>query len=133
MVVSLLLQWVHPDSAFEDESSAGFARGRNSSAAVGLLVTNLSLAEATSFINFGAFLGFALVSICVVAYAIRRRRAGTRHPWFGYLLTRLSVTATCLGLAWLLIGTAGIHPGQGTAGGSRDHRRVRTRLPSQPA
>ncbi len=39
---------------------------------------NLSLADATSFINFGAFLGFTLVNVCVIAYAVRQWRSGNR-------------------------------------------------------
>ncbi|MEW2424044.1 APC family permease [Streptomyces nigra] len=85
--------------------------------AVGLLAMNLSLAEATSFINFGAFLGFTLVNLCVIAYAVRQRNTGIRHspltffllPAAGavidvYLITQLGGTAVKLGLGWLLIG-----------------------------
>ncbi|MFE7890421.1 APC family permease [Streptomyces sp. NPDC057412] len=85
--------------------------------AVGLLAMNLSLAEATSFINFGAFLGFTLVNLCVIAYAVRQRSSGIRHsplaffllPAAGavidvYLITQLGGTAVKLGLGWLLIG-----------------------------
>ena len=85
--------------------------------AVGLLAMNLSLADATSFINFGAFLGFTLVNVCVIAYAVRQWRSGTRHspvrylflPAVGaavdvYLITQLGGTAVRLGLGWLVIG-----------------------------
>ncbi|MGW4563010.1 APC family permease [Streptomyces sp. NPDC004561] len=85
--------------------------------AVGLLAMNLSLADATSFINFGAFLGFTLVNVCVIAYAVRQWRSGTRHspvrylllPAAGaavdvYLITQLGGTAVKLGLGWLVIG-----------------------------
>ncbi|WP_333764205.1 hypothetical protein [Streptomyces sp. IBSBF 2390] len=85
--------------------------------AVGLPAMNLSLADVTSFINFGAFLGFTLVNVCVIAYAVRQWRAGTRHsavrylllPAAGaaidvYLITQLGGTAVRLGLGWLVIG-----------------------------
>ncbi|MGV9707163.1 APC family permease [Streptomyces sp. NPDC003483] len=84
---------------------------------VGLLALNLSLADATSFINFGAFLGFAVVNLCVIAYAVRQWRSGTRHspvryvllPAAGaavdvYLITQLGGTAVRLGLGWLILG-----------------------------
>ncbi|MBY8878266.1 APC family permease [Actinacidiphila acidipaludis] len=87
--------------------------------AVGLLAMNLSLADATSFINFGAFLGFTVVNVCVIAYAVRQWRTGTRHPVARYLLlpaagavidvyliTQLGHTAVELGLGWLVIGIA---------------------------
>ncbi|CDR18176.1 APC family permease [Streptomyces iranensis] len=86
---------------------------------VGLLAMNLSLADATSFINFGAFLSFTLVNLCVIAYAVRQWRSGTRHsrvryfllPVAGaavdvYLITQLGSTAVELGLGWLAIGIA---------------------------
>ncbi|GAA2461940.1 APC family permease [Streptomyces glaucus] len=86
-------------------------------AAVALLATNLTLADATSFINFGAFLGFTLVNVCVIAHAVRQRRSGGRPPLFGfvllplagaavdvYLITQLGATATRLGLGWIAIG-----------------------------
>lgn len=86
-------------------------------AAVALLAMNLSLADATSFINFGAFLGFTLVNICVIAHAVRQWRSGSRPSLLGfvilplagaavdvYLITRLGSTATKLGILWLAIG-----------------------------
>ncbi|MFF9488378.1 APC family permease [Streptomyces sp. NPDC014676] len=86
-------------------------------AAVALLAMNLSLADATSFINFGAFLGFTLVNICVIAHAVRQWRSGNRPSLLGfvllplagaavdvYLITQLGSTATELGLLWLAIG-----------------------------
>jgi amino acid transporter len=86
-------------------------------AAVALLAMNLSLADATSFINFGAFLGFTLVNICVIAHAVRQWRSGNRPSPLGfvllplagaavdvYLITQLGSTATGLGLLWLAIG-----------------------------
>ncbi|MFE4053223.1 APC family permease [Streptomyces sp. YIM B13518] len=86
-------------------------------AAVALLATNLSLADATSFINFGAFLGFTLVNICVIAHAVRQWRSGHRPSLLGflilplagaavdvYLITQLGSTATGLGLLWIAVG-----------------------------
>ncbi|MDN3268877.1 APC family permease [Streptomyces sp. MA15] len=86
-------------------------------AAVALLATTLTLADATSFINFGAFLGFTLVNVCVIAYAVRQWRSGDRPSLSGfvllplagaavdvYLLTQLDATATRLGLGWMAIG-----------------------------
>ncbi|MDO0929367.1 APC family permease [Streptomyces sp. TG1A-8] len=86
-------------------------------AVVGLLGTRLSLDTATSFINFGAFLAFTLVNICVIAAWRARRRAGTTRPVLThvalpvlgavadvYLLSKLNHTAMVLGLIWLAIG-----------------------------
>lgn len=86
-------------------------------AAAGLLATQLSLAKATSLINFGAFLAFTVVNICVIAAFIRFRREGQHMSVLGYvvlptlgalvdayLLTKLSSTAILLGSAWLAIG-----------------------------
>ncbi|MFI1418149.1 APC family permease [Streptomyces sp. NPDC020731] len=86
-------------------------------AAVALLAMNLSLADATSFINFGAFLGFTLVNICVIAHAVRQWRSGNRPSPLGFLvlplagaavdvclITQLGSTTTRLGLLWLAIG-----------------------------
>ena len=85
--------------------------------AAALLALNLSLDTATSFINFGAFLGFTLVNLSVIAYAVRQWRAGARRPILGYLIvpaagaaidvyliTQLGATALRLGVGWLVIG-----------------------------
>lgn len=180
-VIALVLQWVHPGSVFEDESTAGYAiataaggqrfadvlnvmgllgglascvaiqastsrlmyvMGRDGVlprrtfgylsprfrtplfnialiAVVGVFATRLSLATATSFINFGAFLAFAIVNVCVVALWWRRRRSGEPMGVLGhvvvplagaavclYLMTKLGHTAIYLGLSWLVIGIA---------------------------
>ncbi|MFD7710806.1 APC family permease [Streptomyces sp. NPDC059785] len=86
-------------------------------AVIGLLATRLSLDTATSFINFGAFLAFTLVNVCVIAAWRRHRRSGTTRrvlthvvlPVLGaaadvYLLTRLNHTAVLLGVVWLALG-----------------------------
>ncbi|MDT8912299.1 APC family permease [Amycolatopsis sp. PS_44_ISF1] len=86
-------------------------------AAAGVIAMGLDLATATSFINFGAFLGFTLVNVSVVAWSIRERKEGRRHNLFtfivlplagaavsGYLLSRLGGTALVIGLVWLALG-----------------------------
>lgn len=86
-------------------------------ALVGLFATKLSLATATSFINFGAFLAFALVNVCVIAMWVRHRDRGEPMGVFAhvvlpvagaavdlYLMTKLSHTAIYLGLGWLVVG-----------------------------
>ncbi|MET3174685.1 UNVERIFIED_ORG: putrescine importer [Arthrobacter sp. UYCu721] len=85
--------------------------------AVSLLALNLSLELATSFINFGAFLSFAVVNLCVIAYFLRSWKSGTRHSIIGYiilpvlgasadvyLLTQLSPAAIGIGCGWLALG-----------------------------
>ena len=86
-------------------------------AAAGLLATRLSLATATSFINFGAFLAFTVVNICVIAASVRSRRRQEHRPVFGYvvlpvlgaaidvyLMTKLGPHAIFLGVGWLILG-----------------------------
>lgn len=86
--------------------------------AMSLLALNISLDIATSFINFGAFLAFAAVNLCVIAYFIRNRPSGTRLsilrfiilPLLGagvdiYLLTQLSPIAIAIGCSWIGLGT----------------------------
>jgi amino acid transporter len=88
-------------------------------AAAGFLATKLSLATATSFIDFGAFLAFTIVNICVIAAWVRFRHQDARMSVFGYvvlpalgalvdvyLLTKLDENAVLLGLAWLAVGVA---------------------------
>jgi putrescine importer len=179
VVVSFMMQLVHPGGTFADESTAGyavsqlvggqvfadivnivlvvggfasglaiqastsrllFAMGRDGVlprrffgrlhptlrtpvpnllliGAAAMLSLTLSLETATSFINFGAFVAFTMVNVCVIAYFVHRRRAGQPPAVFGYvvlpalsavvnvyLLTRLSSTAILLGLGWLALG-----------------------------
>lgn len=86
-------------------------------AAAGVIALKLDLTTATSFINFGAFLGFALVNVCVIAYLVRERRDGRTPNFFSYLvmpaigvgvslylLTRLDGVALQIGGVWLAIG-----------------------------
>jgi amino acid transporter len=181
VVISLLMQWVHPGGVFGDQDTAGYSitvevagkrfadvvnvltllgglascvaiqastsrlmyvMGRDGVlprrtfgylhprvrtpvfnllliAAAGLIATKLSLATATSFINFGAFLAFTVVNICVIAMWLRFRRTNEQltvlsHvvlPALGavvdaYLLTKLSRDAIVLGASWLVLGIA---------------------------
>ncbi|WP_308117508.1 APC family permease [Streptomyces anatolicus] len=84
--------------------------------AVGLFAVLLSLTTAASFINFGAFLAFTLVNVCVIATWWHNYREGTKTafthlvlPLAGavvdlYLLSRLNQTALLLGISWLVLG-----------------------------
>jgi amino acid transporter len=82
-----------------------------------MLALNISLEIATSFINFGAFLAFAAVNLCVIAYFIRSRQQGKKLSITGfivlpilgaavdiYLLTQLSPIAITIGLCWIGLG-----------------------------
>ncbi|WP_050580785.1 APC family permease [Pseudomonas sp. LAIL14HWK12:I7] len=85
-------------------------------AVIGLLGLNLTLEMATSFINFGAFLGFTAVNLCVICYFYRARRRQSLglvsyllFPLLGmcvnlYLVSQLSATAIVIGLCWLTLG-----------------------------
>jgi putrescine importer len=83
----------------------------------GLLALFQTVGTLISFINFGAFLAFTSVNICVIALFIRRRRAGESLNILGFvvvpaigaiidlwLLANLDSTAKKLGLSWLVIG-----------------------------
>ncbi|MGW4042216.1 APC family permease [Streptomyces sp. NPDC004721] len=86
--------------------------------AVCLVGLRISLATATSFINFGAFLGFTVVNLCVIVYFVRNRGVnGVKAlgyvvvPALGacvtvYLMTQLSAVALTIGLCWLAAGFA---------------------------
>lgn len=83
-----------------------------------VLGLDISLATATSFINFGAFLAFTAVNACVVVHFVRHRGEGgvkalgyVVAPALGacvtiYLMTRLSAVALTIGLCWLAAGGA---------------------------
>ena len=86
-------------------------------AAAGLLATRLSLATATSFINFGAFLAFTVVNVCVIAAWVRFHKQQDHMSTLGYvvlpvlgaivdvyLITKLGPNALLLGIGWLAIG-----------------------------
>jgi amino acid transporter len=85
--------------------------------AASMFAVNLSLDTAASFINFGAFLAFAMVNVSVIGYFIRTRKKEGRGRVFAfvvlpaigalvdlYLLTQLSTIAIILGLSWLALG-----------------------------
>ncbi|MFG3042111.1 APC family permease [Streptomyces sp. NPDC048330] len=78
----------------------------------------LTLETATSFINFGAFLAFTAVNVCVVVHWARNPTSGRGSvighvvtPALGtcvtlYLMTRLSGQALLVGSCWLAAGIA---------------------------
>ncbi|HEY4006768.1 MAG TPA: APC family permease [Pseudonocardia sp.] len=83
----------------------------------GLIGLALDVDTAVSMINFGAFLAFTSVNVCVIALYLRRRSAESRLGVFGYLvvpaigalidvslLLNLSTLAKLLGLGWLVLG-----------------------------
>lgn len=83
---------------------------------VGLAALFMSLATSTSFINFGAFLGFTAVNVSVIAYYIRNRRREKLNPVFFivfpvigaaidlYLWFSLDFLAHLVGGIWVAIG-----------------------------
>jgi putrescine importer len=83
----------------------------------GLIGLALDIESAVSLINFGAFLAFTSVNLCVIALYLRRRNsdapvgvlAWVVVPAIGvvidlYLLFNLSGLAKLLGLCWLALG-----------------------------
>jgi putrescine importer len=85
--------------------------------AVGLIALLLDVATSTSFINFGAFLAFTAVNLCVVRLYLAGRRGGERiGPWSGlvfpltgavadlWLLMSLDRAALLLGAIWFVVG-----------------------------
>jgi putrescine importer len=83
----------------------------------GLIGLTLNVDKAVSLINFGAFLAFTSVNICVIALFWRRRRSDSPLGVLGYvvvpaigaildiaLLLNLGHVAQLLGACWLLIG-----------------------------
>ena len=83
---------------------------------VGLAAIWLTLAVSTSFINFGAFLGFTMVNVSVLAYFLRNRHDESLNPFVYvvcpiigaavdiFLLFALDGTAKLMGGIWLAIG-----------------------------
>lgn len=84
---------------------------------VGLIALAMDVATSTSFINFGAFISFAMVNVAVLVYWSQRRRAGEYlnpvawvvAPLVGAivvltLLPQLDIYAITLGTSWLVIG-----------------------------
>lgn len=85
----------------------------------GLIGLALDVDTAVSMINFGAFLAFTSVNVCVIALFLHRRSDKSRLGVFGYLvvpaigalidvslLVNLSKLAKLLGLGWLVFGLA---------------------------
>jgi amino acid transporter len=85
---------------------------------IGFGAAFLSLSTSTSFINFGAFLGFTMVNVAVVAYYVRHKGEARLNPItyvllpiLGaavdvYLVTNLDSRARTVGLIWLGLGLA---------------------------
>lgn len=84
---------------------------------VGLVALTLDVATSTSFINFGAFLAFTAVNLCVVRFYLAGRLGeqrtgrigGVVFPLLGaladlWLLASLEKTALVLGAIWFVIG-----------------------------
>lgn len=82
---------------------------------IGLGAMFLSLQTSTSFINFGAFVGFTMVNVAVIAFYFRNKDQGLNVfvyillPVIGalvdiYLLFNLDDIAKIFGLTWLGIG-----------------------------
>ena len=82
---------------------------------IGLGAVFLTLQTSTSFINFGAFVGFTMVNVAVIAYYVRNREKKLNPflyvvlPAIGaivdiYLLLNLDSLAKIAGGTWLAIG-----------------------------
>lgn len=84
---------------------------------VGLVAMFLNVATSTSFVNFGAFIAFAMVNISVIVLAVKSQRAGKPVnilldyllPTLGAiviigLLTQLDANALIIGASWLVVG-----------------------------
>jgi len=86
---------------------------------VGFVAVFSTVANATSFINFGAFTAFTFVNISVIALYLRERNKGVQRnpiswvvaPLIGigvciWLMTNLDWKALTMGGIWLVIGIA---------------------------
>lgn len=86
---------------------------------VGLIALKLDVATSTSFINFGAFLAFTAVNLCVVRLYLSGRHGDKKMGVFGglifpligavadvWLLASLDKTALILGAIWFVLGLA---------------------------
>ncbi|MBX7433398.1 APC family permease [Mycobacterium sp. Y57] len=82
---------------------------------IGLAAMFLTVASSTSFVNFGAFSGFTMVNLAVVAYFLRHRGRSLpawRYvllPMIGavvniYLLIHLDADALIAGVSWASVG-----------------------------
>jgi putrescine importer len=81
--------------------------------AIGMLALVLSVTTSTSFINFGAFTGFAMVNVSVIALYLRDRSRNplswVLQPLIGllvilWLLTNLDTRALTVGVIWAIVG-----------------------------
>lgn len=85
-------------------------------AVITLIAIGLDLSQATSLINFGAFMAFTVVNVCVILHFFRQRRTGELNVLRGvvlpacgavvdvYLLLHLAPLAKILGVVWLAVG-----------------------------
>lgn len=85
------------------------------SGVIGLGGIFLSLSMSTSFVNFGAFIGFTMVNVAVIAFFYRNRNTGL-NPWLYivlpaigaivdvYLLVNLDINAKIVGSTWVALG-----------------------------
>jgi len=84
-------------------------------AVITLIAIGLDLSQATSLINFGAFMAFTVVNVCVILYFFRQRRTGEPSVLRGVVLPasravvdvyllHLGGLSTTLGVVWLADG-----------------------------
>lgn len=84
---------------------------------VGLIALKLDVATSTSFINFGAFLAFTAVNLCVIRLYLSGNHGERRIGVFGglvfpvigavsdiWLLVSLEKAALVLGVVWFALG-----------------------------
>jgi len=79
-----------------------------------LIAIGLDLSEATSLINFGAFMAFTVVNVCVILYFLRQRRTGEPSVLRGVVLPASGAVVDVLaasgrpvqdlGVVWLAVG-----------------------------
>jgi len=85
-------------------------------AVITLIAIGLDLSEATSLINFGAFMAFTVVNVCVILYFLRQRRTGEPSVLRGVVLPASGAVVDVLaasgrpvqdlGVVWLADGWA---------------------------
>ena len=84
-------------------------------AVITLIAIGLDLSEATSLINFGAFMAFTVVNVCVILYFLRQRRTGEPSVLRGVVLPASGAVVDVYLL--LHLGPAGQDPRRGVARG----------------
>ena len=85
--------------------------------AIGLIALTIDITTSTSFINFGAFIAFIAVNLCVIRIYLAKGEAGRKMGLFGglifpllgavldlYLLLSLDYMAITLGVVWFALG-----------------------------